>query len=324
MVLTVSDLLESRNLERMESMFEEKICSFKFDPIKLAQRSGLEYIPEADMLTLNVSDYMYLTPEVIEQLRQQYSITDFDSHLEDLHSIQDNAMYAIAEELRSMAQLQIQYYLNSFGISSKDLSFIYYDLDSEAPRIAQEFVDHFAWDLKVQSSKFMPEVAQWLERGGLVEVVNQYFNRFTGMIYAYFIPTGINEFIHAVDLIKNSIRDRIETKIIEYLEKLAKSKETHGYEKVRGPIYESLTTWEVDEVVVRAKETNKFTDTSIQTKYTQLKKEFISMSRNVCCIEVWMTGVNWLLDKLSELRDFEEVRRAINEAFETLREEGLV
>jgi hypothetical protein len=289
MTLTVSDLLESRNLERMESMFEEKICSFKFDPIKLAQRSGLEYIPEADMLTLNVSDYMYLTPEVIEQLRQQYSITDFDSYLEDLHSIQDNAMYAIAEELRSMTQLQIQYYLNSFGISSKDLSFIYYDLDSEASRIAQEFVDHFVWDLKVQSSKFMPEVAQWLEQGGLVEVVNQYFNRFTRMIYAYFIPTGINEFIHTVDLIKNSIRDRIETKIIEYLEKLAKLRETYEIRK-----YELLT------------------------------EEFISMSRNVCCIEVWVAGVNWLLDKLSVLRDFEEVRRVINEAFETLREEGLV
>jgi len=320
MVLTVSDLLESRTLGRMKSMFEEKICSFKFDPIKLAQRSGLEYIPEANMLTPDVSDYMYLTPEVIEQLRQQYPTIDLDSHIEDLHSIQDNIMYAIAEELGGMTQLKIQYYLNSFGISSKDLSFIYCDLDSEASRIAQEFVDHFTWDLKVQSSKFIPEVAQWLEQGGLVEVVNQYFNRFTEMIYAYFIPTGINEFIHVVDLIKNSIKDRIRIKVTEYLDKLAKSKETHGYEKVSGPIYDSLTTWEVDEVVIRAKET----DTNVQTKYIQLKEEFISMSRNVCCIEVWVGGVNWLLDKLSELRDFEEVRRAINEAFETLREEGLV
>jgi len=289
MVLTVSDLLESRTLGRMKSMFEKRICSFKFDPIKLAQRSGLEYIPGADMLTLDVSDYMYLTPEVIEQLRQQYSIVDFDSYLEDLHTIQDNVMYVIAKELKRMTQLKIQYYLNSFGISSKDLSFIYYDLDSEASRIAEEFVDHFAWDLKVQSSKFIPEVAQWLEQGGLVEVVNQYFNRFTGMIYAYFIPTGINEFIHAVDLIKDSIKDRVRIKIIEYLERLVKLRETLKMQK-----------------------------------YTQLKEEFISMSRNVCCIEVWVGGVNWLLDKLSELRDFEEVRRAINEAFETLREEGLV
>jgi len=324
MVLTVSDLLESRTLGRMKSMFEKRICSFKFDPIKLAQRSGLEYIPGADMLTLDVSDYIYLTSEVIEQLRQQYPITDFDSYLEDLHSIQDNVMYAIAKELRRMTQLKIQYYLNSFGISSKDLSFIYCDLDSEASRIAQEFVDHFAWDLKVQSSKFIPEVAQWLEQGGLVEVVNQYFNRFSEMIYAYFIPTGINEFIHAVDLIKNSIKDRIRIKVTEYLEKLTKSRKTQDYEKVSGPIYESLTTWEVDEAVIKAKETKKLTDTNVQTKYTQLKEEFISMSRNVCCIEVWVGGVNWLLDKLSELRDFEEVRRAINEAFETLREEGLV
>jgi hypothetical protein len=222
-----------------------------------------------------------------------------------------------------MTQLQIQYYLNSFGISSKDLSFIYYDLDSEAPRIAQEFVDHFAWDLKVQSSKFMPEVAQWLEQGGLVEVVNQYFNRFTGMIYAYFIPTGINEFIHAADLIKDSISERVRIKVIEYLEKLAKSKETQDCEKVRGPIYESLITWEVDEVVVRAKEAKKLTDTSVPPKYTQLKEEFIKIGSDDCGL-VWLSGIRWLLDKAYTLREQEKVKGVLEEAIEALREQGKI
>jgi hypothetical protein len=169
----------------------------------------------------------------------------------------------------------------------------------------------------------MPEVAQWLEQGGLVEVVNQYFNRFTGMIYAYFIPTGINEFIHAVDLIKDSISERVRIKVIEYLEKLAKSKETQDYEKVRGPIYESLITWEVDEVVVRAKEAKKLTDTNVPLKYFQLKEEFIKIGSEDCGL-VWLSGVRWLLDKAYTLREQEKVKVVLEDAIEALREHGKI
>ena len=70
-------------------------------------------------------------------------------------------------------------------------------------------------------------------------------------------------------------------------------------------------------------ENEKLTDTSVLPKYTQLKEEFIKIGSEDCGL-IWLSGVRWLLDKAYTLREQEKIKEVLEEAFETLREQGKI
>jgi hypothetical protein len=115
-MLNASNLRKPEIRQVVMDTFENCIRSTKVDPSLLPLMHGFSYDPDTKMIWFDLSDFVYLNPETLEYLDNQYPYLDVKSHTEKLYSIQDDVLREIADKFTKTLGTTIYYDQNRFGL----------------------------------------------------------------------------------------------------------------------------------------------------------------------------------------------------------------
>jgi len=132
----------------------------------------------------SLSDHLYLRPETINQLQQQYSNIDISAHLDNLYDIQANII--------SKIPIDDGEYFGSGAFAFDSATMIEMSIDAAAKDA----------DIDMDNGEALLEFA------------------YTSFVF----PESICEYVQEIDVYIESIIDKTKQKVIEYLNKISKEK----------------------------------------------------------------------------------------------------
>jgi hypothetical protein len=208
-------------IDEMVSFLSDLIANYdvsKLDYNKVAEASGAKYSEKDKAIVLPITQ-LYLTPENIEKLEEEYPNIDFSQYLESLFKIQDKVLYTIAEEISRRGRVPIYYLGDSFGLYISDIDFKF-EFDCESERVAKLIVRDFFIDL--QDEPMQKLVQEKLDKGySATRVVNDYFKENEELfIYNYLDIAALTHFVGNWFDVKDTILESIEKEVKSFLNEL--------------------------------------------------------------------------------------------------------